>query len=140
MNGNRFGHRLALNLVGGRAVNLRGKITNDGELGRTILQTQNRLSLRVYCTRLLLHTIFLAFWSLLQTRPLLALFFPLLFLSAAPSGLCPFVFCLCKVYVTFANIDRSKMSLKLDLNQLTNSRHKIIKIILFVTFKIKCQK
>ena len=107
MNGNRFGHRLALNLVGGRAVNLLEKFTNDGELGRTILQKQNRLSVRVYCTRLLLHTDFLATLSLLQSRPLLALFFPLLFLSAPPSGLCPFVYCLCKVCVTFANIDFS---------------------------------
>ena len=32
------------------------------------------------------------------------------------------------------------ISLKLDLNQLTNLKHKIIKIILFATFKIKCQK
>ena len=107
MNGNRFGHRLALNLVGGRAVIFEGKITNDGGLGCAILQKQNRLSVHVYCTGLLFHTDFLAFWSLLQSRPLLALFFPLLFWSAAPSGLCPFVYCLCKVYVTFANIDFS---------------------------------
>ena len=42
MNGNRFGHRLALNLFGGRAVNSVEKFMNDGELGRTILQKQNR--------------------------------------------------------------------------------------------------
>ena len=90
MSGNRFGHRLALNLVGGRAVNLRGKITNDGELGRTILQMQNRLSLRVYCTRLLLHTNFLAFWSLLQTRLLLALFLSSSFLIGGAEWTLPF--------------------------------------------------
>ena len=83
MNGNRFGHRLALNLVGGRAVNSKEKIANDGELGRTILQMQNRLSVHVYCTALLFHTSFLAFWSLLQTRLLLALFLSSSFMSNA---------------------------------------------------------
>ena len=44
MNGNRFGHRLALNLVGGRAVSLLEKFTNDGGLSCVICKSKLLLS------------------------------------------------------------------------------------------------
>ena len=137
MNGNRFGHRLALNLVGGRAVIFMENWKNDGELGRTILRKQNRLSVHVYCTGLLFHTDFLACLSLLQSRPLLAFFPSSSFLIGYAEWTLPFLFTACAKSTWLLQIS---ISLKLDLNQLTNLDHKIIKIILLLTFKIKCQK
>ena len=90
MNGNRFGHRLALNLVGGRAVNFVEIIANDGELGRTILQMQNRLSVHVYCTGLLFHTDFLAFFVSAAVTPTASLFPSSSFLIGGAEWTLPF--------------------------------------------------
>ena len=134
MNGNRFGHRLALNLFRGRAVNLLEKIANDGELLLINLQMQIDFlyvsiahvffSIRFFqpfglcCSHAHCQPFSFLFFSYQQGRVDFALLFTA---RAKPTRLLQIL------------IDW-KMSLKLDLNQLTNLDRKINKIILLLTF------
>ena len=140
MSGNRFGHRLALNLVGGRAVIFMENWKNDGGLLLAICESKSNQYLCACCTRLLF--IIKDRLVLLCRSRMRCWLFSSLFFSYRPRRVdfaLLFTACAKSTWLLQILIDR-KMSLKLDLNQLTNLNHKIIKIILFITFKIKCQK